>query len=65
VLVPIATLLKTLFDIVGSDIWLKNGYAKSPQRNVIHTFTILLQYRIKFKKLDKKCYSDIKNGKQK
>jgi len=45
--------------------WLKNGYAKSPQCNVICTFTILLQYRIKFKKLDRKCYSDIKKGKQK
>jgi hypothetical protein len=55
-----ATMLKTLFDIVGSDIWLNNGYAKLPQCYVIRTFTILLQYRIKFKKLDRKCYSDIK-----
>jgi hypothetical protein len=57
--------MATLFDIVGSDIWLKNGYAKSPQCNVLCTFIILLQYGIKFKKLDRKCYSDIKKGKEK
>jgi len=55
-----ATMLKTLFDIVGSDIWLNNGYAKSP--HCYTTFTILLRYRIKFKKLDRKCYSDINKG---
>lgn len=57
-----AAVLKTLFHVVGSDIWLNNGYAKSPQCYVICTFTILLQYRIKFKKLDRKCYTDIKKG---
>jgi hypothetical protein len=57
-----AIMLKTLFDIVGSDIWLNEGHAESPYCYVIHTFTILLQYRIKFKKLDRKCYSDIKKG---
>jgi len=57
-----ATLLKILFDIVVSDIWLNNGYTKSPQCYVIRSFTVLLQYRIKFNKLDGKCYSDIKKG---
>lgn len=56
-----ATMLKTLFDIVGSNMWLISGRAKSPQCYVIRTFSSLLQYRIKFKKLDRKCYSDITN----